>query len=416
MARCPASRLCSWGLVLPLSPKQRILAGWGATPGEGRKVIAGIGASRSGKTHSASLGFFLYTQSLGPLPADMSHLVIGQSFSVMRATIWEHLTSYAPNYTWQGTDRLLTINGCKYRFLAYANVQSETRPMGFTIHSLLSDESTLIGERFFTLALGRATSPQSRVWVLANPSAPGHFLKRKFIDAGKFDAVLHFTFEDNPSLAESVKADLRALYVGADYSRLVDGVWAAQAGSIYPSFTAVDEPPNATVTELDVAIDVGYKDPYVALFIGKTRKGNYLLLDEYWWESAEHGERSAAEHARAVTARAVELRRLWGARPGAWLIDPAAAADVLQYRRLKHWLPSVVKDILPGISNLRVQLEKPRYYILRTCEHLLRELEGYVWLDNKTKDTPSPYDDHSLDALRYHAAHRFPLDEIARYL
>ena len=406
---------------MALSPKQKTLASWGRIPGDGRKVIAAIGASRSGKTHGASLGFFLWTQSLGPLPGDMVHLVIGQSFAVMKATIREHLTGWAGSYEWNGTDRLLTINGVRYKFLSFANVQSETRPMGLTVHSLLSDESTLVGERFFTLALGRATSPQSRVWVLANPAQPGHFLKREFIDKGLFDEIQKWTFEDNPVLAESVKEDLRRLYTGADYTRLVEGEWAAHSGQLYPKMTVVNpaDLPASVVVETDVAIDPGYAAPYAALFIARTRKGNNLVYDEYY-HRPEDGARTPAEHASAVIAQAGQRALPDWPAPSNFIVDPAAAGDGYEYESRGCFLPSVDKDVLAGIANLRNKLEEPRYYIYEGCTRLVEELEGLVWdprASERGEDKPDPRcPDHAADALRYHASFRFPLDATTRYV
>ena len=404
-----------------LSPKQRILAGWGNTPVDKRRMIAAIGASRSGKSHAASLGFFLWTQSLGPRPGDQMHLVVGQSFSVMKATIWSHLTGFAGAYEWQGTDRVLTINGVRYKFLAYTNVQSETRPLGFTIHSLLADEAVLVGARFLTLAIGRCTFPDSKVWVLTNPAHPGHPLKRDFIDKGLFDEVLHFQFSDNPTLSESVQEGLRSLYTGADYTRLVEGEWAAHSGQLYPKMTVVNpaDLPPSVVVETDVAIDPGYAAPYAALFIARTRRDNYLVYDNYY-HRPEDGARTPAEHASAVIAQAGQRALPDWPAPSNFIVDPAAAGDCYEYESRGCFLPSVDKDVLAGVANLRNKLEEPRYYIYEGCTRLVEELQGLVWDPRESErgeDRPDPRSpDHAADALRYHASFRFPLDAVARYV
>lgn len=389
-------------------------------------MIAAVGASRSGKTHSAALAFFIFTQGIGPLWPDQLHLIIGQSFGVLKETLWQHLTTTAEKlgytYEWNGTDRVLAINGVRYKFLAYANVQSETKPMGFTVHSILADESTLVGNRFFTLAVGRATAQSSKVWVLCNPTHPGHWLKKDFIDAGLFDEVLHFTFADNPILADSVKESLKKLYSGADYTRLVEGKWSAQSGVIYPEFEVVDweDLPTFYVEEVTVAADPGYAAPYAGLAIARTRLDNYLVFGEYYWRP-EDMRRTPAAHALAVMRLAEDSApdRDWPV-PSSFLVDPAAAGDCSEYESRGAFLPAVKKDLLSGIRTLRTQLEKPRYFILRCCENLISELQGLVWdekASERGEDQPDPRcADHAADALRYHCSHHFPLDAPLRYV
>ncbi len=408
-----------------LSPKQKVLAGWGTTPTDKPRTVASVGAIRSGKTWSAALGLFLYTATMPPLPPGYLHLLVGRKVSVIEEAIVAPMRGFAddagiPSRYDRGRS-MLHIGDQQYKLLAGENILSEAAPMGFSACCALIDEASLLSEDFVNRILSRVTMPNGKVWMCANPTAPTSWLKKRIDDGGTIDRSLHFTLNDNPTLAESNRAFYRGLFAGADYTRLVEGEWAVASGAIFPQFTVVKEGelPTAYIEEVLVAVDVGYAVPYAAVYGARTRLDNLLIYDEYYFRP-EDGERTPREHAKAVIARQREnmLGADWPDASG-FYVDPAAAGDVAEYRSMDCYLPSVKKDVLAGIACLRVQLEKPTIYILERCERLIEELQGYVYDEKKAargEDGPVKENDHAVDALRYLASGVWNLDAYSRYV
>ena len=409
---------------IQVSPKQAELLAFADRPPTKLRMLAAQGTVRSGKTYGASLAFFRHTQRLGPLKGDVTHAVIGANFSTLKATIWQLLVEFSgDNYAWNGQERVLTIRGVKYKFLANTDVRSEHRLMGYTFHSVLYDEAVLTERDFYEKVLTRCSSKASKVWLLTNPGHPASWVKQE-MDAGRFEQVLYFSFPDNadPEFDPvQYEADQRSKLSGAQATRLLDNEWAAAEGQIYPQFevVAAADLPAAHIVDRAVAVDPAYASEYAAIYVARTRKGNHLVTGEYSWVFAEQGDRTPAEHARAVIegASAAPLDGYWPT-PRAYLVDPAAAADRAEYTARGCHAPTFAKDVLPEIANLRIQLEKPRYYILSHCTRLIEQLRGYRW-DPKVsdrEDRPIKEHDHFPDCLRMHCAHYFPVDQAARYL
>lgn len=411
---------------MPLSPKQCILAGWGNTPTDRPYVIASIGSIRGGKTWSAALGLFLYSQTLPPLPPGFIHLLVGRKVSVLEEAVVAPLKAFAEEATlphrYDRGRSMLHIGRHQYKLLAGENILSEAAPMGFSVGCALIDEASLLSEDFVNRVLSRLTLPYSKAWLCANPTTPSSWLKKKIDDpTGQIDEAVHFTMGDNPTLSEANKSFFRGLFKGANYERLIEGIWSQAEGAIYPQFEAVevDDLPDFWVVDVRVSVDPGYSQCYASLYAAQTRKGNTIIYDEYAWRPAQ-GERTPAEHAQAVIgqAGAHALQGVWP-DPSVYLIDPAAAGDVAEYESRDCFAPSFPKDVSAGIANVRNRLEEPTYYILRRCENLLTELQGYTWdakASERGEDRPMSGNDHFVDCLRYDCEYAYPAEGFARYV
>jgi len=70
--------------------------------------------------------------------------------------------------------------------------------------------------------------------------------------------------------------------------------------------------------------------------------------------------------------------------------------------------------VLVGIDRVNEALQlrpngKPRFYVCRSCQNLIREFYEYRYPDNRdgkpTKEEPLKVNDHAMDALRYLIMH-----------
>jgi len=61
-------------------------------------------------------------------------------------------------------------------------------------------------------------------------------------------------------------------------------------------------------------------------------------------------------------------------------------------------------EVLDGIRYTASLLASDRLRIHSSCEHLIREVSGYVWdtkAQSQGRDAPMKVNDHGVDALRY---------------
>jgi len=61
-------------------------------------------------------------------------------------------------------------------------------------------------------------------------------------------------------------------------------------------------------------------------------------------------------------------------------------------------------DVLDGIRETAVCMQRGVVKIGRGCENLIKELQGYVWDESADCDKPVKENDHSVDAARYAVA------------
>jgi phage terminase large subunit len=162
------------------------------------------------------------------------------------------------------------------------------------------------------------------------------------------------------------------------------------------------------------AMDFGYVDPLVCLWIQLAPDGGVYVVDEY---SCSH--RAMAQHAREICLR--------GQRAGcppveATYVDPAGSAkqsatgractEILAAEGVAcSWRGSTIQE---GLELIRSALDPadgspPRLRIAPACRELIRAFQSYhypapggTFADTPVKDGP----DHCIDALRYFFVNR----------
>lgn len=118
-----------------------------------------------------------------------------------------------------------------------------------------------------------------------NPDSPYHFIKKEFIDKAAEKGYRRWTFglDDNLSLTEQYKQELKNAYTGLWYMRMVDGLWVLAQGAIYGdcwdevenSFDDEDMPPGLlSSARRYIPIDYGTLNPMV---FGRLRRRGDLL-------------------------------------------------------------------------------------------------------------------------------------------
>ncbi|MFI1942049.1 PBSX family phage terminase large subunit [Streptomyces purpureus] len=379
------------------------------------------GAVSSGKTIASLLAFLL---RIVVAPDHGLVVIIGRSLNTIERNIIDPLSSthlFGPlarhvHHTTGSTTAV--ILGRTVHLIGASDARAEGRIRGSTIALAYVDEATLVPHAFWMMLLSRLrVGDQSRLLATTNPDGPFHWLRKDFILRGPEVGLVnwHFTLDDNPSLAPTVVARLKAQYTGLWYRRFILGEWCLASGAVYDMF---DEDRN--VVDLlpymkrwtAVGVDYGTANPFSAVLIGHGEDNHLYAVSEYRYDSKlAYRQQTDAEYSADVRQWLASVRRpgeqgqARGVQPNWIFVDPSAASFMNQLWAEK--VPNVapaVNDVLDGIRSVGVALGSGLLRIHRSCAGLLGELPGYTW-DEKAaergEDKPLKTDDHSADALRY---------------
>lgn len=399
---------------LPLSPKQ---VDYVANSDARINVMSG--SIRAGKSIAALVRWLIYCAEA---PASGELVVVAKTTNTAASNVFLPLQDpglFGPlskhvHYT-RGAPTA-TILGRHVRVIGANDQRSEERLRGMTCSGALVDEATLVPQEFWVQLLGRMSVPGAKLFASTNPGPPMHWLKRDFIDrVGKVDIKhWHFTIDDNPSLTEKYKADIRAEFAGLFYRRFVLGEWCAAENGVYDMFDierhVVKE--SSLVTRWPgVGIDYGTVNPFVGLLVGVGTDGRLHVTSEYRWDSRkERRQKTDAEYSRDLTAwldgyvQPGASEQHHGVEPERVIVDPSAASFVTQLWR-DGWSPTKGDNsVMDGIRLVSSLLHRDLLRINASCTGLVDELSSYSWDDQaalKGEDRPLKVNDHGPDALRY---------------
>ena len=257
----------------------------------------------------------------------------------------------------------------------------------------------------FDMLKSRLDKPYSCFDGTCNPAGPNHWFK-KFLDSGADIYQQHYTLDDNPFLPEAFVDALKAEYSGTVYyARYILGEWAQAEGLIYPMHPdATEKPfkPEGGWREIVLGIDYGTQNAFAALMFGRDKDGWHLFA-EYRYSGRDTGyQKTDDDYVRAVedfvSKHADEDKR----QGMTVIIDPSAASFIAAIMRspYRFRVRKADNDVLDGIRDTAVCLQRGTLRIFDTCRETLKEIEGYVW-DDKAEDKPVKVDDHMMDAMRY---------------
>jgi hypothetical protein len=156
------------------------------------------------------------------------------------------------------------------------------------------------------------------------------------------------------------------------------------------------------------AIDFGWTDPFVILWIAMDEDGRFYVYDEFYAKKVQPHE----------AVREIGQREGWKMEDDDRNVQLISCPRPPSFPTIADWDASsraqmasmgldivrADKDIVLGIQSVTDALRmkgdgKPRLFIHPRCENTIREFLAYEWdeKDNKPKDA----DNHAMDALRY---------------
>ena len=362
------------------------------------------GAVRSGKSFGSLIRWLEYIQH-----APAGNLVMtGKTATTIKHNIVDELCNLvdmdARYYVGKGE---LTLWGRRIYLIGASDDRAEQKIRGSTFAGAYMDEISITPESFFTMLLSRLSVPDSKFFGTTNPDSPFHWLKADYIDRkDELDmAHWHFDLDDNPSLTDSFKNNLKKEYTGLWYKRYILGEWCLAEGTIYDFFdervhTIKFAPDSARYYIVGVDYGTTNATSFVLMGYNPEKYPNIWVEEEYYWDS------KVKMRQKTDTEYAVDLANFMGGRNiKAVVIDPSAAS--FRAECTKQGIENLMEadnDVLNGIRFTSKMLANGTVKIMRKCQNLLKEMQTYVWDDNSIKlgeDKPKKQNDHGCDALRY---------------
>lgn len=377
------------------------------------------GPVRSGKTVANNVRWLEYIES-GPRG---ELLMAGKTERTLERNVLNDLYEWLGPKRWvhnrgKGEVHVRTSWGWRTIYLAGGNDErAESKIRGMTLAGAYLNEVSLLPKSFFDQVLARCSVPDAKVFGDTNPDSPYHWLHKDYLGRDELirEGVLRrfrYKLEDNTFLDQQYVADLKRLYTGLWYKRMILGLWVMAEGAVYDMFDeavhVVDRLPQ--IERYWVAVDYGTTNPTVFLLLGLGADGCMYVVDEWRWDSQKQGhQKTDAEYSLNMTDWLNEhFQHHEG--PERIFIDPSAASFIAQLYRDSARDPRLRKvaqadnDVLNGIRSVASLLAAVKLKIHRRCAGLLEELGGYVWDEEAQKrgeDKPLKVADHGPDALRY---------------
>lgn len=409
----------------PFSNKQlKILTWWlPNSPVKNKNGIIADGAIRSGKTVSMALSFIMWAMESF---TETNFAMCGKTIGSFRRNVLAvlKLMLLSRGYKWKDhrTDNLLEVTrkGKTNYFYIFGGKDERSQDLiqGITLAGVFFDEVALMPESFVNQATGRCSVEGSKFWFNCNPESPAHWFKKTWIDKAddKELVYLHFTMEDNLSLAEAIKARYRAMYTGVFFKRYILGLWVAAEGVIYDLFVnskeqfILHEEPQIKYAVIGVDFG-GTMSAHSFTLTGFTHGMNeVVILDEYYHNNKEKGRLSPTELEEAFvdfTRRAKTRYRLYEVYCDSaeqTLIEgfAVAAARARLSVQIRNAIKGPINDRIAFYNSMMAQR---RFKIMSRCVNTISALENAVYSDkNQTKD--ERLDDgtvniDSLDSMEY---------------
>lgn len=389
-----------------LSPRQNMAMTWWNRPGfKEHDGIICDGSIRSGKTVAMTVGFILW----GMANFDGQNFALcGKTIESLRRNVTSNLPTWlAGVFTFKEhrtENKIVVSAGSRsnnFYLFGGKDESSAALIQGITLAGILLDEVALMPRSFVEQACARCSVEGSKLWFNCNPEGPAHwFYVTWILEAKKRNMLrLHFTMDDNLSLAASVKKRYESLYSGVFYDRFIRGLWVVAEGLIYTMFNQAFHVVPADPRPYDkyyISCDYGTVNPTSIGLWGRSG-GKWYRMREYYFDSRKEGrQRTDEEHY-------TELEDLAGGlRISAVIVDPSAASFIEVIRRHGRFrVEKASNAVVDGIRSVATRLQCGDIFICSGCNDCIREFGLYRWDNKATADRPIKENDHSMDDVRY---------------
>ena len=386
-----------------LSKRQKLAMLWWQQPRfKDRDAIICDGSIRSGKTLSMAVGFFLWSMAKFD---NQKFAICGKTIESLRRNVILNLRDWIPDDI-QITERraenkLIVSDGCghenTYFLFGGRDESSYTLVQGITLAGALLDEVALMPRSFVEQVCARCSVFGSKLWFNCNPDGPEHWFYKNWVDKCKeMNALhIHFTMNDNLSLAEEIRDRYERMYTGVFYQRYILGLWVLAEGLIYDfldDYITDNQPKGA---EYYISIDYGTLNPFSAGLWSVTGSKAVRIKEYYYDGRSKKKQLTDEEYCNEIEklSEGFAITKV--------IVDPSAASFMTALKRRGFRVQQADNSVLDGIRRTSVFLKKGNIKIHRSCVDSIREFGLYRWDEKKTTDTVVKDNDHAMDDIRY---------------
>lgn len=375
------------------------------------------GAVRSGKTSVMSTAFVLWAMR------DFNKCNFGICSKTVQTAIknvvkpllgMKYLNErFQMNFHRTSSELVITDGKHTNTFYIYGGKDESSYQLiqGITLAGVFLDEVALMPRSFVEQALARCSVTGSRFWFNCNPEGRTHWFFTEWIQrAAEHNALhLHFTMSDNPSLAPEVRARYESMYSGVFYQRYILGNWVSAEGLIYdmfdPDVHVVKQAP-PTTGDYYVSCDFGIQNATVFLLWRRAVETDaWVCLREWYYSGREERQQKTVEELNAglesILPRTEDGTII---EPKNIIVDPSAAALIVELRRHGHHCRGADNEVRDGISDVSTLLQMKKLLFLESCKNTINEFGVYSWdakAADRGEDIPVKMNDHAMDAVRY---------------
>lgn len=372
------------------------------------------GAVRSGKTFSVNLAWTLFVMN----SPHTQFLMSGESTDSLYRNVIKDIImilgedrAYFQESSKGGAQLIINYNGkmkvCYCRGGSKANDEGKIR--GITIGGWYADEITLHHETFVKQAINRMSLEGAKAIWTTNPDTPSHFINIEYREAAEEKGYKHwhFNLDDNLSLSNTYKEEIKKAYTGVFYKRFILGLWIMADGAIFDMWSNTENEIKENELPIGyqnyrryISIDYGTTNPMVFLDIYDDGE-NVWIPREYYYDSKE---KQAQKTDKQYADDLVEFIKD-GPYPSYIILDPSAASFKAELRSRGLRIRDADNEVMDGIRMTSSMIAQRKIRaVADKCKRTIGDITSYVW-DSRAKERgeekPLKTNDHGADALRY---------------
>lgn len=391
------------------SKRQNLTLTWWNRPKyKDRDGIICDGSIRSGKTISMAVGFILWSMTRYNY---QSFAICGKTIESLRRNVITLIPQWVEGIFTvterRSENKLIITNGeitNIYYLFGGKDESSYTLIQGVTLAGVLFDEVALMPRTFVEQAMARCSVRGSKFWFNCNPENPGHWFFVEWIKKASLRNILylHFTMDDNLSLAPEIKARYEGMYSGVFYRRYILGLWTKAEGLVYPMFNKAAHvvsriPEISPRHRYYVSVDYGTVNPFAAgLYDYSPGEQKATMIKELYYRGGSANRVDNEAYYKMLCDLIGNYRIEY------IIIDPSASSMIETIQKYGRYIVVPADNsVLDGIQDTTKFLNAGVLYFHESCTNTFEEFESYAWDEDKVEDTVIKENDHSMDQIRY---------------
>lgn len=341
--------------------------------------------------------------------------VIGATYNMLRVAIREFFRWLPPEISqkseWRRAERTLYLpNGSVVEFRSAEDPESLRGP---GLNWIWIDEGSTVSQAAWDVLLTRVTDTQGIIWVTTTPKGFNWVyseLYQHWLEGDPDIECIHFLTTDNPMIQASEVERMRRRMLPEFFRQEYEASFESMSGMVYknwnPRIHVINDAPIPLNSEVFGAIDFGFTNPFVHLWVAVTPARDLIVFDEYY-RAGEVLER----HANEIIDRGI---------PVCIYADPSSPQNILDLSNRGLPVVPANNDIIAGINRVSELLavvenkphpylndvqNSPSLFVMKKCVNLIKEFAEYQWAENRSslldRERPVKRKDHALDAARY---------------